>query len=294
MHAPHRRTARRSPRSVRIAVIAVGVALAAVPVAAHAGAPTHSATAQQRTAANAERAAAATGLDDPAKKEIAMKLVSSAENSSLDWKSQYRYIEDIDDGRGYTAGIIGFCSGTGDMLDLVELYTARKPDNVLAKYLPALRKVNGSDSHEGLDPNFTKDWAKAASDSAFKQAQNDERDRVYFNPAVKQGKADGIGTLGQFAYYDAIVMHGDGDDSTGFGAIRKRALAKAKPPAQGGDEVAYLNAFLDARVWAMKQEEAHSDTSRVDTAQRVFLKKGNLNLNPPLDWKVYGDSYHIG
>ncbi len=44
----------------------------------------------------------------------------------------------------------------------------------------------------------------------------------------------------------------------------------------------------------MKQEEAHSDTSRVDTAQRVFLKKGNLNLNPPLDWKVYGDSYHIG
>ncbi|MFF9350072.1 chitosanase [Streptomyces sp. NPDC014734] len=293
MHAPHKRTARRAPRSVRIAVIAAGLALTAVPVAAHAGAPTHPA-AEQRTAADAARAAAATGLDDPAKKEIAMKLVSSAENSSLDWKAQYRYIEDIDDGRGYTAGIIGFCSGTGDMLDLVESYTARKPGNVLAKYLPALRKVNGSDSHEGLDPNFTKDWVKAASDTVFQQAQNDERDRVYFDPAVKRGKADGIGTLGQFAYYDAIVMHGDGDDSTGFGAIRKRALAKAKPPAQGGDEVAYLNAFLDARVWAMKQEEAHSDTSRVDTAQRVFLKKGNLNLDPPLDWKVYGDSYHIG
>ncbi|MGW2054939.1 chitosanase, partial [Streptomyces sp. NPDC001840] len=34
-------------------------------------------------------------LDDPAKKEIAMQLVSSAENSSLDWKAQYGYIEDI-------------------------------------------------------------------------------------------------------------------------------------------------------------------------------------------------------
>ncbi|MFE4721151.1 chitosanase, partial [Streptomyces sp. NPDC056728] len=45
---------------------------------------------------------------------------------------------------------------------------------------------------------------------------------------------------------------------------------------------------------AMKQEEAHSDTSRVDTAQRVFLKNGNLDLDPPLDWKVYGDSFHIG
>ncbi|MFD4759463.1 chitosanase [Streptomyces sp. NPDC058439] len=291
MHTPHKRTARRNTSSIRIAVIAAGLALTVIPVAAYAGS-THLATDQR--AAVAPRAAAATGLDDPAKKEIAMQLVSSAENSSLNWKAQYKYIEDIDDGRGYTAGIIGFCSGTGDMLDLVELYTQRKPGNVLAKYLPALRKVNGTDSHSGLDPNFKKDWATAASDSAFKQAQNDERDRVYFNPAVRQGKADGIGTLGQFAYYDATVMHGDGGESTSFSSIRKRALTKAKPPAQGGSEVTYLNAFLDARVWAMQQEEAHSDTSRVDTAQRVFLKKGNLNLNPPLDWKVYGDSYHIG
>ncbi|MFD8219903.1 chitosanase [Streptomyces sp. NPDC059697] len=244
--------------------------------------------------ATRSQAAAAGGLDDPAKKEIAMKLVSSAENSSLDWKAQYKYIEDIGDGRGYTAGIIGFCSGTGDMLDLVQLYTQRKPGNVLAKYLPALRKVNGSDSHQGLDPGFPADWRKAAQDTAFQQAQNDERDRVYFNPAVAQGKTDGIGVLGQFTYYDAIVMHGDGGDSTSFSNIRRRALAKAKPPTQGGDEVTYVNAFLDARVWAMKQEEAHSDTTRVDTEQRVFLQKRNLNLDPPLNWKVYGDSYHIG
>ncbi|WP_399135188.1 chitosanase [Streptomyces sp. Li-HN-5-11] len=238
--------------------------------------------------------AAAPGLDDPAKKEIAMQLVSSAENSSLDWKAQYKYIEDIGDGRGYTAGIIGFCSGTGDMLDLVQLYTDRKPGNVLAKYLPALRRVNGSDSHAGLDPHFPGDWRKAAQDKVFQQAQNDERDRVYFNPAVAQGKADGLRALGQFTYYDAIVMHGDGDDPTSFRNIRKRALRSARPPAQGGDEVTYLNAFLDARVWAMKQEEAHSDTSRVDTEQRVFLRGRNLDLNPPLDWKVYGDPYHIG
>ncbi|MFE2161677.1 chitosanase [Streptomyces lydicus] len=275
--------------------VALGLALLAVPataLATTAGPADHPAPATAHSAPHAARAA--TGLDDPAKKEIAMQLVSSAENSSLNWKAQYKYIEDIGDGRGYTGGIIGFCSGTHDMLELVELYTQRKPGNVLAKYLPALRKVDGSDSHEGLDPNYTKDWKKAAQDPEFQKAQNDERDRVYFNPAVKQGKADGIGVLGQFAYYDAIVMHGDGSDPTSFSSIRKRALAKAKPPAQGGDEKTYLNAFLDARVWAMKQEEAHSDTSRVDTAQRVFLQKGNLDLHTPLDWKVYGDSYHIG
>lgn len=269
----------------------LGLALVAVPATAYAA----NSPAQHESSHSAQRVAvAATGLDDPAKKEIAMKLVSSAENSSLDWKAQYEYIEDIGDGRGYTAGIIGFCSGTGDMLDLVKLYTDREPDNPLAKYLPALEKVNGSDSHSGLGSAFEDAWKTAAQDTAFQTAQNDERDRVYFNPAVKQGKSDGVGVLGQFAYYDAIVMHGDGDDSTSFSSIRKRALAKAKTPAQGGDETAYLNAFLDARVWAMQQEEAHSDTSRVDTEQRVFLKDGNLDLHTPLSWKVYGDPYSIG
>ncbi|MEU9184187.1 chitosanase [Streptomyces sp. NPDC048484] len=275
MHTPHLRSSRRTVLALIGASLVAGPAIATAP-------------------ANAAAAAAATGLDDPAKKEIAMKLVSSAENSSLDWKAQYKYIEDIRDGRGYTAGIIGFCSGTHDMLDLVELYTRRKPGNALAAYLPALRRVDGTDSHQGLDPGYPDAWRRAAQDQAFKQAQNDERDRVYFNPAVQRGKADGIGTLGQFAYYDAIVMHGDGDDGTSFGGIRRRALDRAKPPARGGDEVTYLNAFLDARVWAMKQEEAHEDTSRVDTAQRVFLRNRNMNLDPPLDWKVYGDSFHIG
>ncbi|MGW5349460.1 chitosanase [Streptomyces sp. NPDC004031] len=233
------------------------------------------------------------GLADAHKKEMAMELVSSAENSTLDWKSQYKYIEDIGDGRGYTAGIIGFCSGTGDMLELVQHYTDMEPNNVLAKYLPALEDVNGSDSHAGLGSAFVSAWKTAAKDTVFQQAQNDERDDVYFNPAVNQGKADGIGTLGQFIYYDAIVMHGPGDDPVSFGGIRKTAMKKAKTPAQGGDETAYLNAFLDARKAAMKTEDAHDDTSRVDTEQRPFLQAGNLNLDPPLHWKTYGDSYQI-
>ncbi len=41
-------------------------------------------------------------------------------------------------------------------------------------------------------------------------------------------------------------------------------MAKAKTPAQGGNEITYLNAFLDARVATMKTEEAHSDVTRVE------------------------------
>ncbi|AWS41341.1 chitosanase [Streptosporangium sp. 'caverna'] len=283
------------PRTSRRALRLLASAAAVVPVLTSLAGAGHAATQPLSPAARVSSvsAAAAVDLTDPRKKDIAMQLVSSAENSTLDWKAQYKYIEDIGDGRGYTAGIIGFCSGTGDMLDLVELYAARKPGNVLAKYLPALRKVDGTDSHTGLGSNYTKDWATAAKDTVFQQAQNDERDRVYFNPAVTQAKQDGLRALGQFAYYDAIVMHGGGNDPQSFGAIRKNALKKAKPPAQGGDEVKYLNAFLDARKVAMRAEEAHEDTSRVDTAQRVFLNNGNLDLNTPLSWKVYGDPFKI-
>ena len=265
------------------ALIVAGTAALASPAPSTSGVNASAATA----------AAASVNLTDPHKKEIAMELVSSAENSSLNWKAQYSYIEDIGDGRGYTAGIIGFCSGTGDMLELVQAYTATKPNNVLAKYLPALKKDNGSASHSGLGSAFVNDWKTAAKDSVFQTAQNNERDRVYFNPSVSQAKSDGLHALGQFIYYDAIVMHGPGSDPTSFGGIRAAALKKAKTPAQGGNETTYLNAFLDARKAAMLKEAAHDDTSRVDTEQRVFLRAGNLNLNPPLTWKTYGDSYTI-
>ncbi|HEX8630186.1 MAG TPA: chitosanase [Catenuloplanes sp.] len=282
-------------RSGRNAALATGVALAlcvsATPVSA---APTVAGvTVSSATAVAARGAVAPVGLDNPAKKDLAMRLVSSAENSSLDWRAQYAYIEDIGDGRGYTAGIIGFCSGTGDMLQVVQRYTTAVPGNPLARYLPALRRVNGTASHAGLGSGFTNAWRAAAKDARFRTAQDAERDATYFTPAVSRAKSDGLRALGQFAYYDAIVMHGPGSDRVSFGGIRRAAMARARTPAQGGSEVTYLNAFLTARAAAMRTEEAHSDTSRVDTAQRVFLRAGNLHLNPTLTWKVYGDTFTI-
>jgi chitosanase len=175
------------------------------------------------------------------------------------------------------------------MLAVVQDYTKRKPVNGLVKYLPALRTVDGSDSHAGLDPGFPAAWKAAAADPIFQKVQEDANDAMYFDPAVRLAQSDGLRALGQFAYYDAAVMHG----VSGMRGIRAHALTVAKTPAAGGDEIAYLNAFLDARVAEMKTEEAHSDTSRVDDAQRVFLKNGNLDLNKPLAWKVYGDKYSI-
>ncbi|MCC9157296.1 chitosanase [Streptomyces parvulus] len=246
---------------------------------------------RERAADDALIAGLPPGLAAPAKKELAQRLVSSAENSTTEWRTAYGTIEDLGDGDGYTAGIIGFCTGTHDLLTLVERYTEADPDNGLAAYLPALREVDGTDSHEGLDPGFTAAWRAEAEVPAFREAQEEERDRVYFDPAVRLAKLDGLGTLGQFVYYDAMVFHGPDTDAEGFYGLRERAMAQARTPARDGSEKAYLAAFLDVRRQAMEAKRPGIDTSRVDTAQRRFLAAGNLKLETPLEWEVYGDAY---
>jgi chitosanase len=241
---------------------------------------------------------ASSDLNDAKKKETAMMLVSTAENSSLDWRQQYGYIEynvegNASENRGYTAGIIGFTSKTHDMLELVKYYQTIAPGNVLAKYITALQNVDGTSSQSGLGAAFERDWKTAAADVKFRQAQDRERDRVYFNVAVTMAKNDKVRALGQFAYYDAAVMHGPDDWGGGLVNIRAAALKKAKTPAQGGDEKTWLNAFLDAREAEMRREEGHADTTRVSTAQRKFLNEGNYDLSLPLSWGVYGDPFSL-
>ena len=239
------------------------------------------------------------GLHAPEKKLIARQLISAAENSSLDWQQQFAFIKynvegNEQENRGYTAGIIGFTSRTHDMLALVEKYQQMAPGNVLARFIPALKKVDGTSSAEGLGPAFEAAWVQAAKDPKFQEAQMSECDRIYFHPAVTQAVNDGLRELGQFAYFDAVVMHGPGIDANSFDNIRARALKRAKTPAQGGDEATYLHAFLDVRKAAMKTELGHSNTSRLDTMQRKFLTTGNFSLNLPLAFRVYDEPFEIG
>ena len=228
----------------------------------------------------------ASGLKDPAKKEIAMRLVSAAENSSLCWKEQYQYIEynvenNDKENRGYTGGIVGFTSKTRDMLQVVERYEELAPGNRLRPYIAALRKVNGTSSQDGLGQAFEDVWRSVANDpkyrddpdqSPFRKAQNEVRDREYFEPAVNKAQDDKLGILGQFIYYDAWVMHGE----AGALSIRKSATEKIekdnkKTPVEGGDETEYLCAFLDARRDFMLKEEDHKiNIDRVETMQASF------------------------
>lgn len=219
-------------------------------------------------------------------------LVASAENSSLDYQRQYRYIEDIGDGRGYTAGIIGFTSGTGDLLKVVTRYQKLAPNNRLVKYLPALRRANGHATHRGLGPDFVRDWRRAAQDRRLIQAQNDLVTQMYLRPAVRAAQEDGLSPLGQYIYYDAMVVHGPGAGATSFGGLRRAAKQRAKTPRQGGPAKTYLQTFLTVRAKVMRQEAAHHDLSRLN-AQWQFVCAGKDELQLPLTWEMYGQQFTL-
>lgn len=231
---------------------------------------------------------------NPSKKMVAQMMVSAAENSSLRWEEQVGYLEYNVEGstkwnRGYTGGIIGFTSRTSDMLELVRRYDAAEPDNPLTPFLPALEKVNGTSSKSGLGAAFEQAWTSAANDPAFIDAQDELAREWYLTPALEQANEDGLRSLGQFAYYDAMVQHG----SSGFATIHRAAAKDATPPSKGGQEEEWLDAFFTAREEYMSQEVSDVTMTRVTTAQRGLLRAGELDLRAPLAWDVYGDHFRI-
>src|SRR3954471_9451256 len=231
---------------------------------------------------------------DAERKHRAAQITSTFENSTLEL--QYDYVENIGDGRGITAGRAGFTSATGDLLLLIRRYTEGKPDNVLGPHIAPLEAVNGTDSEKGLD-GFAEAWADAAKDPDFQGLQDQLVDELYFIPAMTMAADLGIKTpLGQLILWDTMIQHGTGGEN-GTWAIVRETERNVGPV--GRSESAWLDAFLDTRLrhllpmYRGTTESADvSSQSRVD-ALRSLLQGGNLTLEPPLTWKVYGDRFEL-
>ncbi|KAJ3239904.1 hypothetical protein HDU77_011212 [Chytriomyces hyalinus] len=80
-----------------------------------------------------------------------MSLVWVAENSEGDldgvvpWYKAYSYIQNIGDGRGFTTNIVGFCSGTGDLLVFLQNLQKISPCHPLTKYIPDVQLLFNGD-----------------------------------------------------------------------------------------------------------------------------------------------------
>ena len=232
----------------------------------------------------------------PEKRLLADHVISVFENSTPDL--QYGYAENIHDGRGITAGRAGFTSSTGDMLLVVQNYTALVPNNGLAQYLPALQTLSATeDSSTSNLGNLIAAWALAAQDTIFRMVQDAVVDELYYLPALEYSVDLGIHTpLGLLCVYDAIIQHGDGEDPDGLAALIDKA---GRSPADGRSEEIWIKKFNQVRREDLlnpfdqeTQAEWSESVGRVDVLLKL-LEDGNFELTPPLVINPYGDVFEL-
>ena len=228
------------------------------------------------------------------------QLVSAFENSTT--VISYDYAENLDDGRGVTSGRAGFTTATCDALAVVEVYTGRVGDNVLAPFVPELERLcdTESDDTAGLPEDaYVAAWQEAAGDDEFIAAQDEIVDRDYYIPAMEAADDIGLTTaLARAELFDTALQHGPGDDPDGLYALIERATSAVGLPAEAGEEL-WLDTFLDVRIDDLidpynveTAEEWRESTDRVECMRRI-ADSGNYDLDGPITFTVYGDEFTI-
>lgn len=227
--------------------------------------------------------------------ERAEAIVSLFENS--DPQPQYCYIENIDDGRGYTAGKIGFTSATGDMLAVVNEYLRTSPPNRKEWFgiLPILkdRADKQSDDTNGLEELPTL-WAASCREQAFTEAQDfvaSTENKIPARNIMRNLKLSSH--LAYLIFYDSVVQHGDGDSADSVSAL----IRSTGPRPINESEAAYLQRFLEVRRQDLLNPDDQNSRNawresvgRIDSLESL-LNAQNMDLAPPFTLEVFGEAW---
>ena len=193
-------------------------------------------------------------------------------------KANYTYVEDLGDGRGFTATSYGFCTDENEMKQILTEYNKREPGNALSQFLPRLANPVG----------FSAAWnAEARSSPVLHDVCEKYADEIYYDPAVQfASDAKIITPVGLAIIYDTLLQHGGGTDPDSLGAIYKRTVAKTGWP-NTGTELDFLRAFLDMRrADLMNPKNAETRDVWRQSVTRIDALVGLLNSNPNLQSPV--------
>ncbi len=221
---------------------------------------------------------------------IVEKINSLFEND--DTNPSYDYCENLDDGRGFTFGKIGFTTANGDGYDLIKEYCASHPNSALKQYLPTLKKL-ANDENDDTDnlQGFEQAWANEAMQTAA--TQDKLAYEVYGKPAIDYCNILGLKSTMAIAFlYDTIVQHGDGEDDDSIGALLDRTTEAMGGTISGKDkngngcgaidnpEIEFLDAFLVERKKCLLNP-ANKDTKEewAESVDRVTALKNLLDTN---------------
>lgn len=252
----------------------------------------------------------------PEQRQLATKLLAIFENRAT--SLQYAYAENIEDGRGFTVGAVGFTTGTGDALEVIRTYerlAQREPGDrrraqrvaEFGRFAPILERLHqlplndpGRGSVEGLD-RFDRIWTRTAEqDPLFRAAQDSVAEELYYTPALRFAHMVGLRTgLGKAAVLDAIVQHGGGEDPDGLPAMLTTVYEERGEPNGVIDERRWIARFLELREAVLScartpetREGWRASRTRVDVYQQL-LDSGNIHLQAPLTFMLDGREWVI-
>jgi chitosanase len=217
-----------------------------------------------------------------------LSLVSIAENSSIDWSAQYKYCEDIGDRRGFTLNLCGFCTGTHDFLWLVQNLQTFSPNHPLVKLLPALKAIDGTPSHKGIEnlPNIIQSLQGNDLFDYITATWNAIR-HFYWDTATDMANSLGLTyPICKGQLYDISLNSGD---------FRVLKYVTAKPPSQGGNELTYLKDLQAQWLNFITKVDKTLNNKQPDRALmwQSITTTGNYNLDRPISVTCYGDNFVI-
>ncbi|KAJ2713095.1 hypothetical protein H4R19_002422 [Coemansia spiralis] len=220
-------------------------------------------------------------------KDIALRITNIYENGNTEF--HYDYCEDLKDGRGFTAGIAGFCTGTADAWKVIQEYhklTGGKDDFGAMDTTLAKLAESGSESVAELT-NYCQVWEKLGkSDRKFQQAQDTIRDQLYFYPSQKA--ADSVGLkldISRAQLYDTGIEHGTGTDQDGLPALvaeTSRSFTADTPGKSPStlningkkvDEIVWLEKFIQIREADLKNPKEKDNQGGNYWAQTTYRTK---------------------
>ena len=224
-----------------------------------------------------------------AQKLRADRMISIFENGTQ--TIQYGYVEDLHDGRGYTSGRAGFCTGTGDLLVVVQAYQALVPKNPLTPFLPRLRELAAlaSDSTVGLE-KYPAAFAAAAKDPRFRKIQDQMQDQIYYAPAVELFNSWNLkNPVTLFALYETGIQFGWGTDNRSVASMAEEAKTWLTANGQAFDEVAWLKRFLTLRRDTLASSPIPAIQESVGRGNEMLkiLADGNLDFHGPITTAPY-------
>ena len=214
-------------------------------------------------------------------------LVACPENSTTNWPRAYGFAKALQDGRGVTFGLLGFCSGTGDGVLVLDATARRDPSHRLARFIPAMRRTRGED-RTGLG-GFEDAVRASANDAAFREAQWEIGVSMYWlfsrdfcrkeNSCASRPGPVLKTALGLGAIFDTAINHGANYSSF------KHVINLMSQPSTA-NEGAWIKSFMDARFQLLRSGFQDLDTSGTGARARIWQKlvdESNWDLRRPID-----------